>query len=146
MRPSVRHLSLVVLLLAAACGGMAPPSSRVGGHLAPCPPTPHCVSTDASEPDGRRMATILFAGTPAAAYQRILAAVLAEPRAYVVVDSAPYLRFAVPTRVFRFVDDVELLVDSVAHRIEFRSSARLGVNDFGVNRARMERVGVRLRR
>jgi uncharacterized protein (DUF1499 family) len=91
------------------------------------------------------MSPIPFHDTPAAAMHRILAAIGAESRA-VVVDQRPgYLRAAVPTRLFRFVDDVELLIDSSMHRIDFRSSARLGHYDFGVNRARMERIQARLR-
>jgi uncharacterized protein (DUF1499 family) len=103
------------------------------------------VSTDSTEPAGRRMAAIPFTDSPAAAKQRVLAALRAEPRALVVDDGPTYIRAAVPTRVFRFVDDVELLIDSAAHQVRFRSSARLGYNDWGVNRARMERLQARLR-
>lgn len=91
------------------------------------------------------MPAIPFADSPAAARQRILAAIRAEPRAVVVEDGPTYLRAAVASRVFRFVDDVELLIDSAAHRIRFRSAARVGHSDWGVNRARMERLRARLR-
>ena len=137
-------LPLLALLLAAACGGVAPASSLVAGHLAPCPPKPHCVSTHATEPFDRRMAPVPFTDAPASARRRVLAAISQESRARVVVDSAGYVRVAVPTLVFRFVDDVEFLVDSLSHRIEFRSSARFGFNDWGVNRGRMEHVVTRL--
>lgn len=92
------------------------------------------------------MRPLPFPDSPASVHQRIVAAIGAEARAHVVVDSAEYLRIAVPTRIFRFVDDVEFLIDSTAHQIEFRSSARIGFNDWGVNRARMERIAARLQR
>ena len=44
------------------------------------------------------------------------------------------------SRIFRFVDDVEIHFDDDAKLIHFRSAARLGRRDFGVNRERMERV------
>ena len=91
------------------------------------------------------MEAIPFSDPPATVHQRMLAALAAEPRLRIVLDSGQYIRAAVATRVFRFVDDVELFADTVTHRILFRSSARLGHNDWGVNRARMERIQARLR-
>jgi uncharacterized protein (DUF1499 family) len=38
------------------------------------------------------------------------------------------------------VDDVDLLFDDKAKVIHFRSAARLGRRDFGVNRERMEEI------
>ena len=133
------------LCIAAACGGVAPKSSLVAGRLAPCPPKPHCVSTDATEPPDRHMLPVPFTDAPASARRRVLAAIGQESRARIVADSAGYIRVAIPTLVFRFVDDVEFLVDSLAQRITFRSSARVGFNDWGVNRGRMERIVARLR-
>ena len=90
------------------------------------------------------MPFLTFVDSPESAHQRVLAAIGAESRARIVVDRSDYVRVAVPTRIFRFTDDVEFFIDSAAHRIEFRSSARIGFNDWGVNRARMERIVARL--
>ena len=49
-----------------------------------------------------------------------------------------YLRAEFRSRLFRFVDDVELLVDPEAARIEIRSASRVGHSDLGVNRKRVE--------
>jgi uncharacterized protein (DUF1499 family) len=91
------------------------------------------------------MDAIPFTDAPTDAHRRVLAALAAEPRAVIVVDQPAYVRAAVPTAVFHFVDDVEMLVDSAEHRIHFRASARVGHNDWGVNRRRMERIAARLR-
>lgn len=77
-------------------------------------------------------------------HRRARLALQAEPRTAIVEERAGYLRAAVSTRVFGFVDDVEILVDSTNRVVHLRSSARLGYGDFGVNRARMERVVRRL--
>ena len=37
-----------------------------------------------------------------------------------------------------YVDDVELFLDAAAKLIQVRSASRLGIRDFGVNRARVE--------
>jgi uncharacterized protein (DUF1499 family) len=41
------------------------------------------------------------------------------------------------------VDDVEVVIDAHARLIRFRSASRLGRNDWGVNRARLERISRR---
>jgi uncharacterized protein (DUF1499 family) len=38
----------------------------------------------------------------------------------------------------RFVDDVEFSLDPAGGVIHVRSAARMGIRDFGVNRARVE--------
>ena len=43
-----------------------------------------------------------------------------------------------------YVDDVELALDAAAGVIHVRSAARLGVRDFGVNRARVEALRSKL--
>ena len=42
--------------------------------------------------------------------------------------------------VFRFVDDLELRIDTDQKRIHLRSASRVGRSDFGVNRKRLERL------
>ena len=42
--------------------------------------------------------------------------------------------------MFRFVDDVEFLLDDATGQIYFRSASRVGRSDLGVNRRRMEAI------
>lgn len=140
-------LALGVIALggvAAACHGGAPAPMPPGGTLRPCPPTPNCVSTEAAD---RRhaMEPLPFAATPEEARARARAALLAEPRVTLVEERPGYLRAEARSRLFRFVDDVEVLVDSAARVVRFRSASRVGRGDLGVNRARMERFGARFR-
>lgn len=44
------------------------------------------------------------------------------------------------TRLFRFVDDVDLVLDREAGLARFRSASRIGRWDLGANRRRMERL------
>ena len=121
--------------------GMATPAGAPR-ELAPCPRTPNCVSSRHHDP-ARRLPPFPVRGTAAEAMDRIERLVRAEPGARVVVREPGYLRAEFRTRVFRFVDDVELVVDEGAGVIHFRSASRLGRRDFGVNRRRMERIAAR---
>jgi uncharacterized protein (DUF1499 family) len=120
---------------------MTAPATR---PLAPCPRSPNCVSTEATD-IAHGMPPVPFTDAPDRAHARARAALLAEPRTRIVVEQPGYLRAESRSRLFRFVDDVEVVVDAAARVFRFRSASRVGRRDFGVNRARMERVSARLR-
>jgi uncharacterized protein (DUF1499 family) len=62
------------------------------------------------------------------------------PRVSLVEEDESYLRYEFTSLLFRFVDDVEFLLDDDAKTIHFRSASRTGYGDFGVNRRRMEDI------
>ncbi len=109
-------------------------------RLAPCPRTPNCVSTQAPEGSSKRMDPIPYTGTLAQARRRMLQVLRDHPRTRIVQEDLDYLKAECRSRIFRFVDDVELLFDDGARQIHFRSASRLGRRDFGVNRERMETI------
>ena len=51
-----------------------------------------------------------------------------------------YLSAIYESRLFGFVDDLEVRVDIQQKMIHFRSSSRVGKNDLGVNRQRVEQL------
>ena len=86
------------------------------------------------------MAPIPITGTTDEARQTLLAVIGAMPRAKVVTDDGNYIHATFTSRVFRFVDDVEFVIDDSASEIHFRSASRVGYGDMGVNRKRMEEI------
>ena len=113
--------------------------------LAPCPDTPNCVSTEATRAS-QRVPTVPFTDAPAAALSRAKAALLAEARTTLTIEREGYLHAECRSLVFRFVDDVDIVVDPVAHVYRFRSASRVGRSDLGVNRKRIARISARLAR
>ena len=81
-----------------------------------------------------------FAGPAEEALLRVRKAVEKLPRTTLVRAEPGYLHFEVRSLVFRFVDDLEFLVDQEQQVIHFRSASRAGYSDMGVNRRRMERI------
>ena len=97
-------------------------------RLTPCPNTPNCVSTEA--PPGRpRMEPIPYPGTPAQAREKLLEVLRRHPRTRIVRQEPDYIKAECRSRIFRFVDDVELVFDDEARQIHFRSASRLGRRD-----------------
>lgn len=111
------------------------------GRLAACPATPNCVSTQADPGDRLHFIEPVELGGPASEAQaRIRAVLAAEARTEVLRDEPSYIHAVFRSRVMGFPDDVEFYVDEGAGLIHFRSASRLGRDDIGVNRARMERL------
>jgi len=111
----------------------------VNGRLADCPVTPNCVCTQCSDPE-HRMEPLHFIGTPEEAMERLKSLIGAMPRSKIVTADKRYIHAEFSSRVFRFVDDVEFLIDPATKTIHFRSASRVGRSDLGVNRQRMEEI------
>lgn len=143
LEAGVRQLLAVVLLvpcllfLGAAPGqasllhleGPIPPDLGVQvSGLAPCRNPSHCA----------------FASWPVddapAALETLLPAVLALDGVTLVETNPPYLHATVTSRLFGFVDDLELFADAAQRRIQARSQSRLGDSDLGVNGRRLDHL------
>lgn len=109
------------------------------GKLAPCPDTPNCVSTQATQ-DSQKMATLPYTGSLADAKAHLLRVVQAQPGVELLMDQDNYLAFVFRSLLIGYPDDVEFYFDDAAKVIHFRSASRLGKGDMGVNRARMEAI------
>lgn len=121
-----------VLLLAL----LSPVAIAAQPALTPCPDKPNCVSTEAS--GKAQMAPIPFAGTVAEAQDALRRAIAAQPRSTITRDEPGFVAAEFRSRVFGFVDAAEFVIDADARVIRYRSGARSGHYDFGVNRERMD--------
>ncbi len=107
--------------------------------LRPCPSSPNCVSTQATD-EGHAIVPLRYKKPRAEAKEALKATIAALPRVTLVEEDEFYLHYEFTSLLFRFVDDVEFLFDDDAHIIHFRSASRTGYGDLGVNRKRMEEL------
>jgi uncharacterized protein (DUF1499 family) len=133
-----------VALLAAACAGGGPLPREGGAPLAPCPRSPNCVSSLASD-DAHRVAPLVLRAPADRAWAEVRRAVEALPRTRIVDERPGTLRAECTSRWLRFVDDLELALAADGARIDVRSASRVGHSDLGVNRARVESLRASLR-
>jgi uncharacterized protein (DUF1499 family) len=115
------------------------PAGETTYTLAPCPASPNCVSSQASDAE-HFIEPLRFTGEATLAWNRLKSAFNTESRLSIVEDTGGYLHAEVRSMVFRFVDDVEFVLDPEAGVIQVRSASRTGYSDFGVNRRRVERI------
>ncbi|MFO0689376.1 MAG: DUF1499 domain-containing protein [Myxococcota bacterium] len=127
-------------LLLAGCGGRMPRALADGtARLAPCPASPNCVSSEATD-EIHAIAPLRIRGDAAAAWQGLADHLAKLPRVEVVKTDGDYLHAVFTTRLMRYQDDVELALDRAAGTIRVRSASRVGYGDMGANRARVEAI------
>ncbi len=131
--------TLCLAITMAGCSGTRPELGIVDGKLRPCPPSPNCVSSYA-EDDKHFSQAFYFAGPSLGAWQALTAIIRDMERAEIISQTGTYLHVEFTSALFRFVDDVEFLLDPKASKIEVRSASRLGHSDFGVNNKRLQKI------
>jgi uncharacterized protein (DUF1499 family) len=137
MSPRTILLLLPLLSSLLSCSSTPPAGKLIEGHLRPCPNRPNCVSSEncGSAP----AAPISFRSSPEQAWQ-IMQTVI-EGLGGKISDRGPtYLWATFSSRFCRFVDDVELRLETEGKIMHIRSGARVGYADFGVNRKRVETI------
>ena len=90
--------------------------------------------------EAAQIAPLALRGDGPTTMARLNALLQAEPGATIVDSRVDYLRVQYTTRLMKFVDDVEFWFDPVQGVVQVRSASRVGRNDFGVNRRRIEQL------
>ncbi len=129
-----------LLVFAGGCGGRMPAALEDGRErFAPCPASPNCVSSDASD-ETHAIDAYLIRGDARAAWKALGAHLRSLPRVEIEKASDHYLHAVFTTRLMRYRDDVEFGLDAATGRIRVRSASRLGYGDMGANRDRIEAI------
>ena len=106
------------------------------GGLRPCPRSPNCLCSQDPDP-GHATEPWPYEGEAAATRERLLSALKSLPRTTIVSSEEHYVHATCRSAVFRFVDDVELLIDDAEKLVHVRSASRLGYSDLGANGRRI---------
>jgi uncharacterized protein (DUF1499 family) len=138
----------VIAIQFGVLGGNRPADLGVSNsRLKPPSPTRNSVSSQAAlYPDHpqRDYADIkplpLKSGAGENSLQALTAALRSVPGIKVVEQRPDYLHAEAETRWLKFVDDLEFWLNPARSVIEVRSASRLGREDFGVNRQRVEAI------
>jgi uncharacterized protein (DUF1499 family) len=96
------------------------------GQLSPCPSPAHCARQ------------VWSVQNPTQALQGLADQLSQAPRTAVVERSDTYLHATCSSRLFGFVDDLELYADPEQRQLQARSVSRLGDSDLGVNARRLQ--------
>ena len=113
-------------------------------RLSGCPGSPNCVSSESEDPKSY-VAPMQLAGDSADRWAAIKEVVDRLPRSSIAAATDRYLHVTQKSRVFGFIDDLELKLDPETNMISIRSASRKGYSDLGVNRRRVENLRKQLK-
>ncbi len=144
--PLVRGCAALLLVVLLLVGGQPAAASLLhlagpmpadlgvhNGGLAACPSPAHCSRKNWSTAD------------PAAALEALLPAVRNLEGIELIEAGGGYLHATATSRLFGFVDDLELYADLERQTLQARSASRLGDSDLGVNGRRLDRLELALK-
>lgn len=114
-------------------------SSYPHNKLALCPNSPNCVSSQASDSD-HFVAPFKIKGDANKAWAVFRQVLTVQNRTVITETGEESLHAEATSLIFRFVDDIQAILDADAGLIHIRSASRVGYSDLGVNRKRVESI------
>ncbi len=113
------------------------PQGLSAGKLAACAATPNNVCSEDGAPSGKSVAPLATGDISA------ISDAIKSMGGVVTATQPSYLASEFTSKIFKFVDDLEVRVDGdIAH---VRSASRVGYSDRGINRKRVEALRARLK-
>lgn len=134
----------LMLVAQVGCGGRMPEDLGVeNGQLRPCPESPNCVSSFATD-EQHGIASLAIEGSPVPAWEALESELVARERVEIVTSEDDYLHAVFTTKLMRYRDDVEFLLRPQQGEIAVRSASRVGYGDMDANRNRIESIRMAL--
>ena len=131
-------LTALTSLTLTACSVTTPiDPNNASPKLTDCPSTPNCVSTEANGIP-HRIEPFILAAPAEQAWPQVVSTVSEMPRTVIKVERPGYLYAKSYSKIFQFVDYLEVLSVPQENRLAVRSSSMLGISDLGVNAKRTE--------
>ena len=114
----------------------------VEDKLSKCPGNPNCVCSEFEADVGHYIEPIVIAAGAASEALSKMKNSVREMGGSIQVENDNYLAATFTSSIFRFVDDLEIRIDSGQKMIHLRSASRVGRSDRGVNRDRIKRLKI----
>ena len=110
------------------------------GKFAPPSWKPNAVSSTVERNDKHHIDPLAYSGVSAVAWKKLRTIVADFRGTKIIAERENYLYAEFSSGLFGFVDDAEFALDQKESLIQVRSAPRLGVDDLGVNRKRIETI------
>jgi len=134
---------IIMLFGISGCSGSRPENLGLKNKLlAPCPQSPNCVLSQASD-EKHGTQPLAYTGSLEVAKERLSQLLMSLENARLITQNGDYWHVEFTSRWLRFVDDVEFYFVESEPLIHLRSASRLGYSDFGANRKRVEKIRTR---
>ena len=112
----------------------------VNGKLTSCPDKPNCVCSEYPDDAEHAIAPVQIPAGMEEDALPLMKVVLLEMGAEIQSETDIYIAATFTSGFFRFVDDVEIHLDTESGLLHVRSASRAGYSDMGVNQIRVEEI------
>ena len=116
------------------------PPGLVGGRLTPCPDSPNCVMSEIAENDSHSIPPVRYPAVMTRDAINAIKHTIQKIGGEIRIEEEAYLAAIFTSKLFGFVDDLEVRHDRTNRTIHLRSASRVGHSDFGANRKRVELI------
>jgi uncharacterized protein (DUF1499 family) len=110
-----------------------------------CPNSPNCVSSQSTD-EKHFIAPFKIVADTKQVWIALKQALQNQTRTVITQESDNTLTAEATSLIFRFVDDINIILDEKQKLIHIRSASRIGYGDFGVNRRRVEQLRAQLKK
>ena len=110
------------------------------GKLKPCSDKPNCICSEYNSMPDHYIEPVAVSAEKIELAQRLAKEVIAQTGGNLQQETEDYLAATYTSSVFRFVDDLEIRIDSVTKLLHIRAASRVGYSDFGVNLKRAKKI------
>ena len=112
----------------------------VNEKLTSCPDKPNCVCSEYADDAEHAIAPIQIPAGIEGDALPLIKEVLLEMGGEIQSETDIYIAATFTSGFFRFVDDVEIRLDTESSLLHVRSASRAGYSDMGVNQIRVEEI------
>ncbi|NOQ36752.1 MAG: DUF1499 domain-containing protein [Methylococcaceae bacterium] len=139
----MNQTSIFLVIIMTALSNTA--ASAALNKLPLCPNSPNCVSSQAQTNDKEHyIEPFKIISTSEDVWSALKETLKSEARTIINKEADDTLQAEVTSLIFRFVDDLHIILDKDAKLIHIRSASRTGYSDLGVNRKRVETLRLKL--
>jgi uncharacterized protein (DUF1499 family) len=140
---TLSQLAATLLTMGIIMALMSTTEADTNKRLPLCPNSPNCISSQAHDTD-HYIAPFTIIADANKAWSALANALANTRRTVVIRQTDEALHAEATSLIFRFVDDIDALLDEAAGVIHIRSASRIGYSDFGVNRKRIKKLQTQL--
>jgi len=133
-------VAILVLFVLGQMSQSGEANGLVEARLTKCPDKPNCICTEFEADATHYIDPIVFTQSNAAEILSRLKISVRKMGGSIQAETDNYLAFTFTSSIFRFVDDLEIRIDTDQNMIHMRSASRVGRSDRGVNKKRIEQL------
>lgn len=128
---------IVLLLSLQKNSGTGEATGLIEGMLSKCPDKPNCVCSEYRDDIKHHIDSIIIPKNNNINIFALLTNIIQEMGGHIQVEHSHYLAATFTSSIFKFIDDLEIRIDSTHKVIHIRSASRVGYSDMGVNKKRV---------